>query len=167
MLRPSRVAHGRKAVIIDPSTSEQSAFTRLGGRTAVEGIVSDFIDRVVGDLMIGFFFKKVPIPRLKQLEVEFACEHLGADTKYSGRPLRTAHGPHRIMGGQFNRRLRLLEQTLLDHQVPSDIIEHWMAHNEAMRAQVTLDGPFACNGELPDPHLGRDPGPGSGGGPEG
>ncbi|HXS16530.1 MAG TPA: group 1 truncated hemoglobin, partial [Polyangiaceae bacterium] len=114
-----------------PSSAETTPFERLGGRLGIEPIISDFVDRVVGDIMIGFFFKKVPIDRLKQLELEYACEHLGAHLMYTGRPLKSAHGPHRIMGGQFNRRLRILEQTLRDHAVPEDILEHWLAHNEA------------------------------------
>lgn len=133
------------------SQGTRTPLERLGGRSKIEAIISDFVDRVVADMMIGFFFKKVPIDRLKQLEVEYACEHLGAHATYTGRPLQSAHGPHRIMGGQFNRRLRILEQTLRDHAVPADILEHWLAHNEAQRALVTLDGPFACNGALPPP----------------
>ncbi len=133
----------------DQDPSLVTAYERLGGAAAVERIVSDFVDRVVSDMMIGFFFTKVPITRLKQREFEFAARHLGATLKYSGRNLDEAHGPHKIMGGQFNRRLRLLEQTLMDHQVPGDIIAEWLAHNESLRAQITLDGPFACNGELP------------------
>lgn len=132
-------------------TATRTPFERLGGRPGIEPIISDFIDRVISDMMIGFFFKKVPIDRLKQLELEFACAHLGGPLGYTGRPLENAHGPHRIMGGQFNRRLRILEQTLRDHTVPQDIAEHWISHNEAQRQRVTLDGPFACNGALPQP----------------
>jgi hemoglobin len=133
----------------DSENLELSAYARLGGEDAVRGLVSDFVDRVVSDLMIGFFFKNVPVDRLKQREFEFAGRHLGGDLDYSGRPLAVAHSPHKIMGGQFNRRLRILEQTLLDHGVPGDIIKDWLAENESLRAQITLDGPFACNGQLP------------------
>lgn len=126
-------------------------FERLGGSTRLHLIVSDFVDRVVSDLMIGFFFKKIPLERLKQRELEFASIHLGGTATYSGRPLQTAHAPHRIMGGQFNRRLVILKQTLRDHNVPHDIIIDWLAHNESLRAAITVDGPFACNGELPSP----------------
>ena len=133
-----------------PHRAGLSPYERLGGEAPLTAIVSDFIDRVVGDLMIGFFFRTVPVERLKQRELEFASRHLGGPHAYSGRAIHEAHGPHKIMGGQFNRRLRILETTLIEHDVPKDIIAEWLAHNESLRAQVTLDGPFACNGELPE-----------------
>jgi hemoglobin len=124
-------------------------FDRLGGEKSLTLIINDFVDRVVQDIMIGYLFKRVPLDRLKQREFEFARAHLGGPNAYSGRPIAEAHAPHHIMGGQFNRRLRLLEQTLLDHQVPRDIIAGWLGHNEGLRSQVTADGPFACNSALP------------------
>ena len=128
---------------------EKSDYERLGGEAAVRELVWDFIDRVTSDLMIGFFFRKVPIERLKKMELSFAIAHLGGPRAYGGRAIDQAHAPHRIMGGQFNRRLRILEQTLDDHGVPRDITERWLSHNESLRHHVTVDGPFACNGELP------------------
>lgn len=135
----------------EATPAPETHFVRLGGTRGVQVIVSDFVDRVVSDLMIGFFFKKVPLDRLKQRELEFAINHLGGSVLYTGRPLQTAHAPHRIMGGQFNRRLVILKRTLHDHKVPPDIISDWLAHNESLRAAITVDGPFACNGELPAP----------------
>ena len=127
-----------------------SPFERLGGVDGLRPIIDDFVDRVRSDLMIGFFFRTVPTARLKQRELEFAARHLGGKVEYTGRAMNEAHGPHKIMGGQFNRRLTLLKQTLLAHAVPEDIIQSWLIHNESLRSQVTVDGPFACNGELPE-----------------
>lgn len=129
-----------------PTTqSTASDFERLGGEVGLTAILSDFLARVRGDIMIGFHFQGVDFKSLLRHEVAFAREHLGGGGTYEGRPLHAAHAPHRILGGHFDRRLRLLEQTLEDHQVPRNVIERWLSHNRGLRQQVTRDEDGTCN----------------------
>lgn len=132
-------------------TGSDSPYHRLGGEVGLEKIVDDFIDRVTRDTMIGFFFRSIDKERLKRLEAQFAASHLGGPSEYEGRPLDVAHGPHPIMGGQFNRRLRILDQTLRDHGVSDDIREQWIFHNESLRHQITRDRSDECNDPLASP----------------
>lgn len=88
------------------------------------------------DVMIGFFFRKVSRKHIKELEYQHAAEHLGGPVVYRGRPLGEAHRAHPIMGGQFARRKRILEQTLTQHGVPDDIRTAWLAHVESLREEV-------------------------------
>ncbi len=131
--------------------SELSSYERLGGEEVLRAIIGDFVDRVTGDMMIGFFFRQIEKGRLKELEAQFAAAHLGGPKAYSGRPLHVAHKSHPIMGGHFNRRMVLLEKTLRDHQVPADIQREWLAHNAALRSHITANGLGECN----DPWAGR------------
>ena len=118
-----------------------SDFTRLGGEPALRALVDDFVDRCFDDLMIGFFFARANKERTKRFEYEHAAHFLGADVEYTGRPIREAHAKHRIMGGQFARRLTLLRETFEDHGVPLSIRESWLEHQESLRAEVTaFDG---------------------------
>lgn len=117
---------------------------------ALQGIIEDFVGRVTKDVMIGFFFRTVDHTRLTELEVQFAAAHLGGPSKYEGRPLSVAHSPHKIMGGQFNRRLRILDQTLRDHGVVDDIREAWLRHNEQLRSQITRDRADECRDTSPE-----------------
>lgn len=110
----------------------------------LQGIVEDFVGRVTGDVMIGFFFRTVDKARLIEFETQFAAAHLGGPSQYEGRPLSVAHSAHRIMGGQFNRRLRILDQTLRDHGVADDVREAWLSHNEQLRSQITRDRADEC-----------------------
>lgn len=136
-----------------PSESlELSAYERLGGESALKSIVDDFIDRVTSDLMIGFHFRAVDKTRLKELEFQFASRHLGGPHVYEGRSLPDAHRRHPIMGGQFNRRLKILERTLIDHGVDPEVRRLWLEHNEKLRAQITSDASNECN----DTRGGRD-----------
>jgi len=120
-------------------------FERVGGEAGLRVLLRDFLSRVRGDVMIGYLFQAVDWERLLELELEFARQHLGGEGPYSGRPLHAAHAPHRILGGHFDRRLRLLEQTLEDHGVPSDVIQRWSAHTRSLRSQITKDEDAACN----------------------
>jgi truncated hemoglobin YjbI len=129
-------------------TGSVSPYERLGGEVGLEKIVDDFIDRVTGDMMIGFFFRSIDKERLKRLETQFAASHLGGPAQYEGRPLDVAHAPHPIMGGQFNRRLRILDQTLRDHGVSDEIREQWLQHNESLRQRITRDKSDECHDPL-------------------
>ena len=122
-----------------------SMFERIGGEPKLWAIIDEFVDQVVDDVMIGFFFREVNRARLKLLEYQHAAEHLGGPVRYEGRPLRQAHAPHRIMGGQFARRTTLLRKILVQHQVPQDIIDAWLAHVESLRDQVTIEPDGQCN----------------------
>src|SRR5205814_5944829 len=89
--------------------------------------------------------------RIKAKEYEFAARHLGADVTYTGKPLREAHAPHPIMGGQFNRRLSILKETLAELGVPEHVREHWIRHTEQLREQVTRNAGNACDPTLAGP----------------
>lgn len=128
-----------------PSTDERSPYERLGGEAALREIIDDFVERVTSDMMIGFHFRAVDKQRLKELEFQFASRHLGGPHKYEGRALPEAHKAHPIMGGQFNRRLRLLEQTLQDHGASPEVSALWLSHNEKLRSQITRDAPDECS----------------------
>lgn len=121
-----------------------SPYDRIGGEQALRAIISDFIDRVFDDIMIGFLFRNVERRTLKELEYQHAAAHLGAAVQYRGRPLDQAHAKHRILGGQFARRKELLRQTLVAHDVPPDIIESWLTYTESLRGLVTADAGGEC-----------------------
>lgn len=119
-------------------------YERIGGEPALRAIIDDFVDRVFDDVMIGFFFRDASRERIGEMEFQHAAEHLGAPIAYGGRPLRAAHARHRIMGGQFERRKKILADTLAAHHVPDDIAERWLDHVESLRALITGDPGSEC-----------------------
>lgn len=121
-----------------------SDFERIGGEPALRAIIDEFVDRMFDDLMIGFFFRRASRERIKEMELQHAAEHLGAGTAYGGRPLRDAHAAHRIMGGHFERRKKILRDVLDAHGVPADVRDAWIAHVESLRGEVTPDPGSEC-----------------------
>ncbi len=129
---------------------DRTLFEELGGEPALRAIIDRFVARLFSDMMIGFHFAKVDPVRLRQLEFEFAAEHLGAGTTYSGRPLTSAHRVHRIFDGQFARRTTILRETLAEFGVPKRVRDAWISHTEALKDQVIsgpCEAPPALDGE--------------------
>ena len=126
-------------------------FDDAGGEEGVRRIVDRFVDKVFDDPMIGFFFRNASRQRVKEKEYEFAARHLGADIPYTGRPLRDAHAPHPIMGGQFNRRLQILKDTFEELGVPAHVRAHWIANTEKLRGQITRNTGNLCDPTLAGP----------------
>jgi hemoglobin len=120
-------------------------FDEIGGEIALRAIVDEFVERVFADTMIGFLFARANKERVKRFEYEHAAEFLGAGLTYSGRALAEAHKRHPILGGHFARRRTILKQTLEKHRLPAHIVEAWLAHQDALREQVTADEVTQCN----------------------
>ncbi|MEQ9499805.1 MAG: group 1 truncated hemoglobin [Deltaproteobacteria bacterium] len=130
--------------------SEPTLFERLGGEWALRPIIQDFVQRMTTDMMIGFFFREVDAKRLEEMEYLFTAKFLGADVRYVGKPIRDAHAPHPIMGGQFDRRRQILEEAIDRHGVAADIKAAWLEHVDRLRPQVTRDAAGVCIDPLDD-----------------
>lgn len=124
---------------------DPTLFEQLGGEPVLRRLIDRFVDRLYADAMIGFFFDNVSREHIKDKEYEFAARHLGAKVAYTGRPIRAAHAPHPIMGGQFMRRLQILKDTLDEFDVPGPVRDHWIEHTEKLRPLVTRDAGAECN----------------------
>jgi hemoglobin len=132
-------------------------FEQIGGEFALRAIIDDFVERTCADAMIGFFFARVDRERLKRMEYEHAARFLGADIAYTGRALGDAHRRHPIMGGHFARRRQILKQTLERHGVPAPILDAWLAHQDALRTEITRDEMTQCNDVPPPARGGEEP----------
>ena len=119
-------------------------YAKIGG-DKLRAVITDFYARVFPDVMIGFMFAGKDKQRLIDKEWELAATFLGApDVKYTGRPIRTAHANVAIFGGQFERRLQILRETMRDHAVDPDVQRVWIEHTQALRPQVTRDAGSEC-----------------------
>ncbi len=123
-----------------------SLFEELGGEPKLRAIVDDFVDRCFDDTMIGFLFARAERERIKRFEYQHAAKNLGAALEYEGRALDEAHRPHKIFGGQFDRRRQILIETLRDHCAPQEVLEAWVSHQDSLRSLITRDPDSNCRG---------------------
>lgn len=129
---------------MEDSGDVETLFEEIG-EARLRSIVDTFVDRMARDMMIGFFFRGVDLDRLKELEYQFAGRHLGAPAPYEGRPLQAAHARHPILGGQFDRRLKILSDVIDAHGVPERVRDEWLLHVRELRPLVTRDATGECN----------------------
>lgn len=115
------------------------------GEEKLREVLADFYDRVFDDVMIGFLFAGKDKQRLIDKEWELTARMLGGDVAYTGRPMREAHARVPILGGHFDRRLKILEETLDDHGVDAEVRAAWLAHTVKLRPQVTADAGSECD----------------------
>ncbi|MFT5585953.1 MAG: hemoglobin [Cognaticolwellia sp.] len=118
-------------------SSPESDFEALGGAEGVQRLITLFVDRVASDFIIGFFFERVDLNRVKKMEANLACIHLGGPGEYVGRPVGKAHSPYPINAGHFRRRLAILRTVLTEQGVDPEIIARWLAHDQTLQGQVT------------------------------
>ena len=111
-------------------------FEIIGGEQRLRSIITDFYTRVFSDPMIGYLFAASNMQKLIDREYEFTARMMGAPLTYTGRTMRQAHAGHRILSGHFNRRHRLLEMVLDDHQVPTTVRDAWLSHMLSLRSAV-------------------------------
>lgn len=122
-------------------TMREQMCEALGGAMGVRALTDAVVDRMVGDVMIGFLFRHTDVARLKAHEFAHAAAWLrlseaGQPVQYKGRDLTVAHQRHRITGGQFDRRMVLVRQVLEARDLPAPIIDAWCAHHEALRGRI-------------------------------
>lgn len=96
------------------------------------------------DIMIGFFFRHTNRAHLYELEYQHAAAFLGGPVTYRGRDLAVVHKPLRIMGGQFARRLRILEEVLQSHAVAQSIAQPWIEHQRQQLGLVVTGPAGTC-----------------------
>ena len=131
-------------------------FDEIGGEVVLTAVIAEFVERVFSDTMIGFLFARANKQRIKRFEYEHAAVFLGAPgALYTGRELVEAHKRHPILGGHFGRRRQILKLTLEQHGIPAHIREAWLAHQDALREQVTGDLVTQCNDQAAAERLGR------------
>lgn len=134
-----------------PSAPERgpALFAQIGPEP-LRAVIADFYDRIFADVMIGFMFAGKDRAHLVEREYELTAKLLGApNITYRGMPMRTAHAKHTIFGGQFERRLQILKETLAAHSVPADVQRVWLEHTLALRPQVTHDRGSECTDPPP------------------
>lgn len=130
------------------------------GDAKLRAVVAEFYNRVLVDPMIGFMFQGKDRQRLVDKEYELIAALLGANIKYTGRPMRSAHAQHTIFGGQFERRMQLLRNVFRDLDVPEPIATAWLDHAESLRSQITRDRGSECSDpETSSPGLRQAPEP--------
>lgn len=102
----------------NPTMSDKSLYTRLGGKPAITAVVEDFVGRVAADSRINGKFANTDIPRLKMLLVEQICQASGGPCTYTGRSMKATHAGMGVSTADFDALVGDLVATLNKLKVP-------------------------------------------------
>jgi len=109
-----------------------------GDPARVHRILEDFYQRMASDILLDFFFTGKDLKAIAAKQAEFLLRAMGATPSYSGRPPAQAHlAMPPILSGHFDRRLKLLEETLRAHGLPEDAIQTWLGFENTFREVIT------------------------------
>ena len=96
--RGPSVASAPGPVRVDPA----SLYARLGGRPAIEAVMTDFVGRAARDRRIGKRFEKTDARALIAKLTDQLCEASGGPCKYTGKAMRPAHAGMNITDAEWN-----------------------------------------------------------------
>lgn len=112
-------------------------YERAGREPGVAAILHDFYQRMAQDILIGFFFAGKDIHAIAEKQKEFLLRAVGATGSYDGKPPAQAHGElPPILNGHFDRRLKILEETLQAHGLSDEDIRNWVGFENAFREGI-------------------------------
>lgn len=87
-------------------------FDKLGGTAAVEVVVKEFYERVLGDGALKGYFANTNMDRQIQQLIKSLAMALGGPNEYDGRPMHEVHEPMGITDHHFDLVAQHLVATL-------------------------------------------------------
>jgi hemoglobin len=115
----------------------QALYQKIGGEEGLRSMLRDFYARMAKDVMIGFYFVGHDTNVIADRQHDFLSRAMGANPSYQGLPPAQAHSKlPPILTGHFDRRLRILEETLKDHGMVAEDIRIWVDFENSFRAGI-------------------------------
>ncbi|WP_266080883.1 group I truncated hemoglobin [Haladaptatus caseinilyticus] len=114
----------------------QSIYREIGGRDAVEAVVSDFYDRVLADERLRPYFDGLEMNELHAHQVQFVSAVAGGPTDYTGENMREAHAHLDIDEADFDIVGQYLEAALRENGVDNDNVDVVMSEVAALKDPI-------------------------------
>lgn len=110
---------------------------RVGGRAEMRRILARFYAALAADPMVAHHFAGRDLDEIIDGQLAFLCKAFGETKEFSGRHPSVAHDELApILRGQFDRRLVLLEETLVAEGVSETDRAQWLGIERSMRSVV-------------------------------
>jgi len=114
----------------------QSIYADVGGREAVEAVVSDFYDRVFDDPVLEPYFEGIDREALFAHQVQFVSAVAGGPVSYEGADMRAAHEGMGITEEAFGRVATYLGEALRENGVSAENAEAILEEVGALEPDV-------------------------------
>lgn len=117
-----------------------SAYETIGGEAAVREVLEALYAALFEDPIVGFLFEGKDREQIVSAQVGLTCAFLGGPQRYAGRPLPEVHATLPLLAGHFDRRHRVLAETLRAKKVPEAAAAEWLRIDQSLRASVLAAG---------------------------
>jgi hemoglobin len=115
---------------------DQSVYDEIGGREAVDSVVSDFYDRVLADDQLAEFFEGFDMAELHAHQVQFISSVAGGPISYTGGEMREAHAPLDIEEEDFDAVATHLDIALRENGVRDENVDAIMTEVAALEDPI-------------------------------
>ena len=122
--------------MLDPTPS---LYERLGGYDGIAAIVDDLLPRLLGDALLGAYWKgkcKDSLKKDRQLIVDFLGAAFGGPVAYLGRDMKTSHDGLAITETEWSRFIDHVAATLNNVGVSGREAEEFLAAAGSLKGDV-------------------------------
>jgi hemoglobin len=118
-------------------------FREAGGADGIERILRKFYKKMENDILVGFFFAGKDLEHIIQQQKSFILRAMGAIDEYRGKSPKKAHEDlPPILKGHFDRRMKLLRETLEEEGLSEKAVTAWTNFENQFRgALIGEEGP--------------------------
>lgn len=111
-------------------------YDEIGGREAVEAVVSDFYDAVLDDEQLVEYFEDQDMAELRAHQIQFISSVTGGPVEYTGADMRKAHAHLDLDERDFQAVAKHLEAALRANGVDDAAVEQILSEVAKLKAPV-------------------------------
>lgn len=116
---------------------ELQALYKNLGEEKIRAIIQDFYAAMENDILIGFFFEGKDLQKISAKQTEFLLRAMGGRSSYTGKAPADAHDQlPPILAGHFDRRLKILDETLAKAGLSEAQRRAWIGFENAFRDAI-------------------------------
>lgn len=118
------------------ATMDGTIYDEIGGREAVEAVVSDFYDAVLDDELLVEYFEDQDMAELRAHQIQFISSVTGGPVEYTGDDMRDAHAHLDLDERDFRAVAEHLESALRANGVDDAAVEQILSEVAELKAPV-------------------------------
>lgn len=119
--------------------AEKTLYEKLGGKQAIDAVVVELTNKMMKDPMLGKYCKgmnKEKIEANRALVASFICKATGGPCEYKGRDMKTAHAGLNLGEKEWERFVKLTEDTLKQFKVSPEVRKEFLSAVAPLKDQI-------------------------------
>ncbi len=123
---------------------DTTLFESIGGRPVLERVHKVFYDKLYEHPWLKQFFSTIDQKTIENQQTDFMVSNMGGGKIYSGALPKNGHKHMFITTELFDLRKMILEESLAECGVPTELAKRWLRIDDAFRKSIVKDDPSQC-----------------------